>query len=276
MNMLREYKTLSEKKAWIGMYSLLGGILAVLLLITAGAGLFTENMYDNFAPPKYVQESRAQDLITLILGIPLLVVALAGIRNERTWAFPLWTGVLAYELYVYGIYAIGGVYNIFFPGYVAVASLSMYTTIGLLSNVNPEWFQKTIRTKMPRRLTAIFFLIITVIFAIIWLGQVMTTIETGIVDSGHLIFVFDLIIVLPAFSITAVRLFQKKPFGDLLAGMMLIKFDSLCVAIVLGQLFRRMNAISIEIGLLGIFIPLGLIGLALTVLYFKNLKLEVK
>jgi hypothetical protein len=269
MNMLRD---IEDKTAWIRNYTLLAVILIILLLVTAGVGLFGSNIYNAFSPPKYVQESRAQDLITLVLGVPFLILAVWGVRRECVWGFPLWTGVLAYELYVYGIYAIGGVYNALFLGYVAVASLSMYTLIGLLSSVNAGWFRTSISEKMPRRWIAGFFLLITIIFAAIWISQVMNTIATGVIDSGHLIFVFDLMIVLPAFAITAVKLFRKKPFGDLLAGMLLIKFDSLCIAIALGQLFRAMNAIEVETGLLGVFIPLGLIGLLFTGLYFKNFR----
>ncbi len=269
--MLREIQTPSQRKNWMRTYTTLASILIGFLLVTAGTGLFGVNTYDNFAPAKYVQESRAQDLITLILGIPLLVVAVSGVRKERIWGIPLWTGVLAYELYVYSIYAFGEVYNAFFLGYVAVASLSMYSIIGLLTGIDAKWFQESVGEKMPRRWIGGFFILITLIFAMIWLGQVMNTIETGIVDSGHLIFVFDLVIVLPAFTIAALKLFRTQAFGDLLSGMLLIKFDSLCIAIALGQLFRSLNNIEVETGLLSVFIPLGLIGLIFTGFYFKNL-----
>lgn len=259
-----------EQITWLRSYNILTGILIFLLLVTAGASLFGTTIYDSFAPPKYVQESRAQDLITLVLGVPLLLVAVANGGKERAWAFPLWTGVLAYELYVYSIYAVGGVYNVFFLGYVAVAGLSLYIIIGLLSGVKAKWFQQSVNEKLPRRWVGGFFLMITAVFATIWIGQVMNTINTGIVDSGHLIFVFDLMIVLPAFAITAFKLFRKQAFGDLLAGMLLIKFDSLCIAITLGQLFRSLNGILVETGLLGIFIPLGLVGLIFTGIYFKQ------
>jgi hypothetical protein len=271
MNYLRGNQSDTVQRSWMRTYIILAAILIILLLLTAGAGLFGTNIYDKFAPPKYVQESRAQDLITLVLGIPLMVVAVAGVRSKRAWGFPLWTGVLAYELYVYAIYAVGGIYNPFFLGYIAAASLSLYTIIGLLSSVDPDWFQDAVREKFPRRWFGVFFILITVVFAFIWMGQVFNSIATGIQDSGHLIFVFDLMIVLPAFAIAALQLFRKKPFGDLLAGMLLIKFDSLCISIVTGQLFRNMNAIPMESELLGVFIPLGLISLLFTALYFKNL-----
>ena len=269
MDMLREMEL---QNTWVRNYTILAALLLTLLLVTAGVGLFGTGIYDDFSPAKYVQESRAQDLITLVLGVPLLILAVWGVRRERPWSFPLWTGVLAYELYVYGIYVIGGVYNIFFLGYVAVASLSMYSLIDLLSSVNTGWFRASVSEKMSRRWMGGFFLLIAMVFGLIWVGQVMNTITTGVVNSGHLIFVFDLMIVLPAFAIAAIKLFQKKFFGDLLAGMLLIKFDSLCIAITLGQLFRALNDIEVETGLLGVFVPLGLVGLIFTGLYFKNLE----
>lgn len=263
-----------EKNIWMRNFTFLAILLVAVLLITASAGLFGTGIYDPFSPAKYVQESRAQDLITLVLGVPLTLLALWAMRKGKQWSFPLWTGVLSYELYVYAIYAIGGVYNTLFLGYVAAASLSIYTIIGLLSSMDKAWFQAAVSQSMPRRWIGGFFLVITIVFAAIWIGQVISSISSGIIDSGHLIFVFDLMIVLPAFAITAFKLFQKKPIGDLLAGMLLIKFDSLCIAIALGQLFRAMNAIDVESGLLTVFIPLGLTGIVFTVLYFKNLKVS--
>jgi len=77
--------------------------------------------------------------------------------------------------------------------------------------------------------------------------------------------------VLPAFAIAATKLFRKQGMGDLLAGMLLIKFDSLCIAIALGQVFRTMNGIPVETGLLSVFITLGITGSLFTGLYFRNL-----
>jgi hypothetical protein len=259
-----------DQASWLRTYTLLNGLLVLVLLATAGAGLFGTGIYEPFSPPKYVQESRAQDLITLLLGVPLLIVALYGVRHGRAWAFPLWTGVLAYELYVYAIYTVGGVYNAFFPGYLAAASLSLYTIIGLLSSVDPARFRQQFGNRLPRRWIGGFFALIVVLFGAIWIGEVLNSISSGVQADGHLIFVFDLVIVLPAFGIAAFKLFRGQPFGDLLAGMLLIKFISLCVSITLGQAFRALNGISVETGLLGVFIPLGLVGLGLAAAYLRQ------
>jgi hypothetical protein len=103
MDAIRDMPEPAEKQAWLRTVTILASMVIVLLLIMAGAGLFGQNVYDDFAPPKYVQESRAQDLISLALGIPLLAAALIAVQRGRAWGFPLWAGVLAYELYVYAI-----------------------------------------------------------------------------------------------------------------------------------------------------------------------------
>lgn len=251
-------------------YPIVGGLLIVTLLLTAGIGLFGSNIYDAFAPPKYVQESRAQDAITLGLGIPLMLLAMWGLRRQRAWAVPLWAGVLAYELYVYAIYAFGGIYNRLFPGYLLAASLCLYTLIGLLSTGDRHGFP-TRRPALPRRWIAGFFSLIVLVFGVIWLGEVLASIERGAAADGHLIVVIDLVIVLPAFGIAAYQLLRRRALGDLLAGMLLIKFVSLCLSIILGQIFRAMHTLAVETELLSIFIPLGLIGLGLVAVYFWQL-----
>jgi hypothetical protein len=271
MATLQTIRNKAKQSTKVQTYTVLAGVLIVLLLVTAVSGLITPHIYANFAPPKYVQESRAQDLITLVLGVPLLLAAVAGAHKALIWALPLWAGVLAFELYVYAIYAVGGVYNVFFLGYVAIAGLSLYSMIGLLGGDITDWLQRSVQANLPRCWIGVFFVAITAVFATIWISQIINTINTGIVDSGHLILVLDLMIVLPAFGVTAVNLFRNQAFGDLLAGMLLIKFNSLCIAITLGQLFRYLNDISVESGLLGIFGLLGVIGLAFTAIYFKGL-----
>jgi len=261
-----------SRATWVRTHTILVSILIVLLVVTAATGLLGRDIYEPFALPKYIQESRAQDLITLALGVPLLVVGLLGLRCDRAWAVPLLTGVLAYELYVYALYVIGGIYSALFLPYVAVTSLSLYGIIGLLVGVDAARLQRLARPSLPRRWIGAFFAIIALVFAIIWIGQVITTIRTGIVDSGHVIFCIDLVIVLPAFGIAAVKLFRREAFGDVLAGLLLLKFDSLCLSIALGQLFRSMASIEIEAGLLGVFIPLGVVGLIMTSLYLNALR----
>ena len=260
-------------KKWKRNTTILAILLILILVVTASAGVFGSNVYDPFAPPKYVQESRVQDLITLILGVPLLLFALWGLHNNKYWCLPLWTGVLAYELYVYAIYAFGAVYNVFFPLYIAAASLSIFLIIRLLGSSNYFGLQQTLGEGLPRSWIAGFFICITLIFTLIWSGSVMNSIKTHVVDSGHLIFVIDLMVVLPAFGISAYKLWQREPLGDLLAGLMLIKFFSLCVSICAGQLFRSLAHLSMETGLLSVFIPLGLISLIFLGIYFRRFRI---
>ena len=75
--------------------TLLSESLIIVLLITAGAGLFGSGIYENWSPAKYVQESRAQDLISLVLGVPLIILATLAVRREKAWGLPLLSGVLA-------------------------------------------------------------------------------------------------------------------------------------------------------------------------------------
>ena len=274
MNLLGNNETVLKKITWKQLFAMMTSIVIVALMITAIPGVFGKNIYVGFAPAKYVQESRAQDLITLILGVPLLGMALFGVLKERTWAYPLCVGVLAYELYVYLIYTLGAIYNPLFPFYVLITGMCIYSMIAILSKLDKNDFQNCVNRSMPRRWIAFFFLALVIVFAFVWISQVAASIQSGIADSGHFIFVIDLAVVLPAFAIAAVHLLQKTGLGDVLAGMLLIKFDSLCISISLGQLFRAMNQISVESGLLFIFIPFGLISLILTGLYFINLKIK--
>jgi hypothetical protein len=94
-------------------YTLMGSLIALLLAITAGAGVLIANFYAPFiTAPGYVAALWVQDLVSL-LAAPVLVVAMLWTRRGSRRAFVVWCGVLVYTIYYYAFYVFGCIFSIF-------------------------------------------------------------------------------------------------------------------------------------------------------------------
>ncbi len=71
--------------------------IAPLLAVAAGSGLFVEGLYRD--PPSLVSQAIGQDLVTLVVALPALVIGaiLASRGSERGRL--VWLGVLGYVVY---------------------------------------------------------------------------------------------------------------------------------------------------------------------------------
>src|SRR5919202_6624948 len=115
----------------------LSGLLAILLLVASIAGLLygSRGFYDSY--PASLAGLVGQDVVTLVVGIPLLVVSMWLARRNSTRGLFLWTGGLFYFAYSYYFYVIGG-FNALFLVYIAIVSTSLYGLLSLLFAIDPE------------------------------------------------------------------------------------------------------------------------------------------
>src|SRR5688572_19998748 len=65
------------------------------------------------------------DLVTLTLAVPLLLMGLVGATRGSVRGLLLWLGMIGYALYNYAFYLFGAALNAFFPLYVAALVLAV-------------------------------------------------------------------------------------------------------------------------------------------------------
>ena len=100
----------------------LTGPIAVLVAIAAGVGFFIDDIYRD--APVNAAQAVGQDLITLVVALPTLVIsAILALRGSRR-AHLVWLGVLVYLVYTYLTYALAIQFNPLFLVYVALLGCS--------------------------------------------------------------------------------------------------------------------------------------------------------
>jgi hypothetical protein len=251
-------------------YLLMGSLIAVLLAITAGAGIFVKNLYDPFiTEPILVAALFVQDVISL-LAAPILVAAMIWTLRGSRRAFVVWCGVLVYAVYYYAFYVFGYAYNMLYPLYLALIGLGTYSLIGLLAGVNLPLFAAGVDAKMPVRALALI-LLVALLFVPLWGSMIAQDIQAQQPRVTALVFVLDLCFLLPAIAIAAVQLWQRRAFGYLLSGILLIKAAVSGILLVVSTIWATQLGMPLPVEELGMYLFLTIAGSAGVLFYMRHL-----
>ncbi|MBN2411786.1 hypothetical protein JXQ31_08840 [candidate division KSB1 bacterium] len=196
-----------------------------------GAGLYK---YDSVS---MAAQAVAQDFITLILGIPVLLGSLVFSIKGSLRGRLLLSGTIGYFLYTYASYAFGAAYNQLFLVYVAVFSASLFALILLIRSINVNEIKSVFSPKTPRRLVAGFELFVGTMILFMWLGRILPALKNNIPPVGLetystlFIQVLDLGIVVPVAVIAGILLLRQQAWGYVLSVLFLVKGVTLSAAV---------------------------------------------
>lgn len=220
----------------------------------------------------------AQDVVTLFLGIPLLLVSLYLARKGLLKGRLLLTGTLGYFLYTYVSYSFLSMYNSFFLLYVFLMSASLFAFILAMMSFDIQTLPKYFNEKLPVTFIGSFLLVVSFVFAFMWLGKIVPSLmkDTPPVGLEHyttlVIQAMDLGFVIPASILAGIWLMKRKPFGFLLASVMIIKEITLLTALSAMVVFQMLAGIKGLSVMLAIVILFNLIVIYCMYLFTKNIK----
>ncbi len=281
-------------------------LIAVLALFAAGVGLFYQDgdtpfsfttlrggtvqvygqglyRYDTFIP---ALSFKMGDLVTLMFGIPLLIVSLILYRRGSLRGGLLLCGALLYFLYGYVSMSFGAAYNNLFVVYVALLAASLFAFILALGSFDLGSLPSHFSDRLPRRGIGIYLIVTGVLLALIWLALIIlpalfesrapdvvesyTTFMTGVVDVG---------LVAPFLVVSGYLLLRREPLGYLLSATLLVFTVVLGTSVTLGgiaQLQAGVVAIGQFIGMTFSFTILTLFALYFAIAAFRSLSDAVR
>ena len=193
-----------------------------LAAVASAVGLLTAVYRD---APAMTDQARGTDLATLLVAVPLLVVAMWRARDGSPFARVAVAGALAYLIYTYAIFAFQVMFNALTPVYIAILGVAAWALATGLPDLLAAVRDRAAQPRLPRRTTAGFLAFIAVAFGGMWLGQIGQAIANGgppeaVVDL-HLptsgVYALDLAFVLPVFAIAGVLLARRDVGGRWLA-----------------------------------------------------------
>jgi hypothetical protein len=220
---------------------LLTGLAAVAMAVVSAGGAFAPAwLYrDN---PLIAATFRGQDLVTLVVAVPLLVLGLILEVRGSARGRVLWLAMLFNALYSYLFYTFGAAFNAFFLLYLAIMGLALYA---LLSAVPGLQFSPASTTGRTARVAGIAYLLVVATgLGLLWTGMSVTYLFTGavpapIVASGHptgVVFAIDLVFIVPPMVIGAIGLIRRRAFGGFVAVAMCLSGTIYTLSLAAGSL----------------------------------------
>lgn len=209
---------------------LLSGLVAVLMgVVSAGGVFFRDALYrDNAFVARTFQ---GQDLVTLFVAVPLLVLGLVLETRGSTRGRLVWLAMLAYAFYGYAFYVFGAAFNAFFLPYVALFGASMYALLLSVPRMDVEAIGRMFRGEWARRAGVLYTLLTAAGLGTLWTAMSAGFLVSGkvpapIVQTGHptgVVFALDLSIIVPAMVVAGVLLLRRGAWGWMLAAVLSVK-----------------------------------------------------
>lgn len=220
----------------------------------------------------------AQDIVTVILGIPLLLVSLYFSRKGLLKGRLLLSGTLAYFLYTYTSYSFLWMYNSLFLIYVILMSTSFFAFLLTMMSFNIEKLPLYFNEKLPVKFLGGFFIFIGISIGLLWFGRIVPPLLAHSVPPSleHYttlpIQALDLGFIVPIAIISGVLIIKRRPFGYLLSAVITIKGITMLTSItamIIGQILVGVKVNFAEIIIFPIF---NLIIIYCMFLIMKNIK----
>lgn len=213
-------------------------ITVILIGMTSFVGLFMPDFYEAESREWQIQ-CKAQDFINLVIIAPSFLTISLLLFVNKPYAPVLWAGCLLYMVYTYLIYCFDIHFNTFFILYCIILSLSVYLLFYFFYSYRNRQALNTLKLLLVR-VTAIYFLILPVLFYAFWLSEIIPaalhfTLPASVEESGlftNPVHVLDLSFLLPGIFITGVMLLQKKRLAFTLAPVFLTFFVLMDVTII--------------------------------------------
>lgn len=205
---------------------MLSTVTAVLMAAQASVGLLRRDVYRDIEWIKLTW--LGNDIVTLVLAVPLLAWALWAVRRGSKRAELLWYGVLAYTAYNYQFYAHGTRLNELFPLYVALTVLPTIALLMSLGRADVSELSGAFTSKTPARSIGTYMVFVGLGLAAAWLaiwaGYAFGGVEPTVGEGPYkLVATLDFSFVIPFMVLGGILLMRRRPWGYALGVIMNVK-----------------------------------------------------
>ncbi|MBX3083417.1 MAG: hypothetical protein KF716_17420 [Anaerolineae bacterium] len=272
-------------------------LIGLLALVAACVGLFYQTDGQPFAYTNHrgetvtinghglyywdtvstVAQMQGNDVITLAVGLPLLVIstwlAFRGSLRGRL----LLTGTLGFFLYTYMSMSMLTAYNALFLIYVALFGLSLYAFVLSMMSFDLTDLPRHFSSRLPRGWIAGLLFLIGAFLLMAWLGRIMPTLFQNQMPALEntttlVIQAMDLVLIVPLAVIAGVLLLRRSAWGYLLASVFVMKAITMGLAVSTMAINQSLQGVP-ESGAIAIpFLVITALNLVMVVLLLRNMQ----
>lgn len=208
---------------------------------------------------------RGNDLVTLVLAVPLLVAALIRTGKGSRRGLLVTLGLLAYAAYSYAFYLFGAAFNGLFLAYVGVLVFSTLGLIGGLSSRELRPPAGDIRIGRLDRVAGWLIVGVSAVLGLFWVSTSVSFLVTGEVPAmvsatGHPTNVtgaLDLWVVVTFGLLGGTWLIRRKAWGFIISAVWTVKGAVYMAALSAASISAWLDGAVDSLAQLGLWVPIG-------------------
>ncbi len=258
-------------------FVLSSGLVVVTTIVTA-IGVFNPGIFRD--PAMTAGNARGTALVMLVVAVPLLAGSLVLTARGSARAGLVWIGSLGYLLYNSVLFCFAMAFNRLFLLNVAMFALALWSVVAVMTRVDPSVLRERFRETTPVRLIAGYVIVTALLTYLAWLRDIVPALVDNTVPSSlertvmltNPIEVMDLSISLPLMILAGVWLWQRKPWGYLLSGVLTVMFTMETLGIAVDQVFGHRNDPEQSLAAVPLMLGLTVIGLFVSYVYLRNVR----
>lgn len=270
-------------------------VIFVLALIAAAAGLFYNTpgkpfsyinhrgeivminghglyYYDTIST---VAQMQGNDLITLVVGLPLLAIsawlAFRGSLRGRL----LLTGTMGFFLYTYMSMSMLTAYNSFFLIYVTLFALGLYAFILCMLSFDLSDLPLHFSAQLPRGWIAGLMFIIGGFLLLAWIGRIVPEMlgkQNPALENTttRVIQAMDLALIVPLAILSGMLLLRHSAWGYLLASVALMKGVTMGLAVSTMSINMALAGVPDSLFIMIPFLVITLLNILMAIVLLRN------
>jgi hypothetical protein len=270
-------------------------LIGILALFAASAGLFYQTPGEPYSYTNHrgetvminghglyyydtlstVAQMQGNDLITLVVGMPLLVIsAWLAFRGSLRGQLLL-TGSLGFFLYTYMSISMLTAYNSLFLVYVALFTLSLYTFILSMLSFDLADLPRRFSAHLPHGWIAGVLFAIGGFLFLAWMGRIVSPLlqnQTPALENTTTLVIqaMDLSLIVPLAILSGILLLRHSAWGYLLASVTVLKGLTMALAVSTMGVNMILAGVPDSLAIVIPFLILTLLNLVMAVLLLRN------
>lgn len=205
----------------------LSAIVAVLAASLSVAGLAFPSLYRD---KNALSMSLGNDLITLAVAVPVLVVSLIQSARGSARGAMIWLGALYYMFYNYAFYVFALNVTVFYVPLIAVFTLSGFALALGLTSLDVASIGRRFGPRTPAKLISLYMFYVALMVGNLWISQWVKFLFTGTVpalngdaNGYRTIAAVDLSLMVSLLIPAGYLLWKRRPWGYVLAVMLQVQ-----------------------------------------------------
>jgi hypothetical protein len=222
-------------------------------------------------------QMQGNDLITLVVGLPLLAIStLLAFRGSLRGRLLL-TGTLGFFLYTYMSMSMLAAYNNLFLVYVVLFGLSLYAFILSMLSFDLNDLPAHFSDNLPRGWIAALMFTVGAFLTLAWLGRIVTPLVNGTTPALEntttlVIQAMDLVLIVPLAVLGGILLLKRSAWGYLLSSVFVLKTITMGLGVSAMGINMSVRGVPDSLGILIPFLTITVLNLVVAVILLRNIR----